>query len=174
MSTPRGQVRVESLANCVLLTALPLRVLQALAPRFKAIELDTGDLLFEIGGTSASVYILESGDLEIEDETRTLGRLSRGGFLCEENVLRPATHNTRARATSPSIILTLDRMALDNLWIQEPSVAAFLQLAIGSRLITELRRANEHLISLCEVPLDELGHTGMRRILEVVEDPTNQ
>jgi len=165
---------VEAIAACPLLTALPLRVLQALGPRFEAIELDVGDLLFEKGGRSATLYILESGDLEIEDEDRILGRVGKGGFLCEENILRPAVHKNRARATSPSLVLTLDKLALDALWKMEPAVAAFFQLAIGSRLITELRQANEQLVSLCETPLEDLGHTGMRRILEVVDDPTNQ
>ncbi len=174
MSGPRSSGRVESIANCPLLTALPLRVLQALGPRFEAIELDTGDLLFEKGGRSATLYIVESGDLEVEDDDRTLGRIGKGGFLCEENILRPAIHKNRARATSPSLVLTLDQASLDTLWKMEPAVAAFFQLAIGSRLITELRQANEQLVSLCDIPLDEVEHTGMRRILEVVEDPTNQ
>ena len=167
MSTPRGTGRVDALVGCPLLTALPLRVLQALAPRFDAIELDTGDLLFEIGGRSASLFIMEKGDLELEGVERTTGRVSRGGFLCEGDVLRPRIHATRARATSPTLVLSMDEKALGTLWAVEPASAAFLQLAIGSRLITELRRANTHFVSLCEMPLDEVENTGIRRILKV-------
>ena len=171
MSTPRGVGRVDTLVGCPLLTALPLRVLQALAPRFEATELDTGDLLFEIGGRSACLFIVEKGDLELEGPEKSMGRVSRGGFLCEEAVLRPGTHKSRARATSPSLVLSMDEQTLSNLWAIEPASAAFLQLAIGSRLITELRRANTQFVSLCEMPIDEVENTGMRRILKVSTSP---
>ncbi len=167
MSTPRGAERVKTLVSCPLLTALPLRVLQALAPRFQATELDTGDLLFELGSPSSSLFIIEKGDLALEGPEQTVGRIGRGGFICEEDVLRPGRHSTRARATSPSLILSMDKQDLDTLWALEPASAAFLQLAIGSRVITELRRANTQFVSLCEMPLDEIEDTGVRRILKV-------
>ena len=170
MSTPRGQDRVTALSQCPLFTALPLRVLHALAPRFQAIELDPGQALFTPGAESRSLYIIEAGSLKFESKGEVVHRVERGAFFCESSVIMPRAHRTQCKAVTPAVVLEMNAEVLAALWNMEPSVAAFLQLAIGSRLITELRRANEQLVALCEWSFQDLDHQGLRELLMAMDN----
>lgn len=159
-----------TLERCPLFSPLPSRVMVSLAPRFHDITVAAGQVLCRAGDPADAFWVVHTGQLQVgttAGETRTL---DPGGFMGVANLLEPRLQAQDVTATQASTLSTFDRQDLDRLWRENPAGAAFFHLALTSRLIALLRTANERLVKLCELPLDQLDHEGLRRALRVVDD----
>ncbi len=160
---------VRALARCPLFAPLPQRVLESLVPLFERRDLASGEVLHEVGDPGETFFVVHSGELELTCPDVPPRSLGPGDFGGVATLLEPGLELHTARAAVGSAVLTFDRRDLQTLWRENPSGAAFFQLALANRLIALLRHANEHLVRLCELPLDELDHDGLRAALQVVD-----
>lgn len=160
----------SDLVQCPLFAALPPLVVISLAPRFPVEELVAGHELFTAGDPADTFVVVHEGVLTIEQKGRRPRRLGAGGFLGVASLLEPGLHPCSVRAVEDTRISRFGREDLDQLWRETPSAAAFFHLALANRLIALLRNANERLVNLCELPLDQLDHEGLRTALRVVDD----
>ncbi len=160
----------DQLSRCPLFSALPTRVLTSLAPRFPVQEIPAGRTLFTAGDPADTFLVVHDGALRLAAEDRAERTLGPGGFMGVASLLEPGLHPTTVTALEDTRLSRFDRQDLDLLWRENPSGAAFFHLALANRLIALLRTANERLVKLCELPLDQLDHDGLRAALQVVDD----
>ena len=160
----------SQLAQCPLFSSLPPRIVDGLAPYFSVETLEPGQTLFVRGDPVDTLVVVHTGSVQLSRTGRSDRTLGPGGFLGVASLLEPGLHPCNVTALRETTISRLDRKGLDQIWRDAPAIAAFFPLALANRLITLLRMANERLVNLCELPLDQLDHQGLRQALQVVDD----
>jgi CRP-like cAMP-binding protein len=115
------------------------RLLAAMEPSTVA----GGELVLRKGDPSASLLIVEDGELEVLDEalgeTVRLASVGRGGVVGEVGFVdgRPRTHHVRARG--PCRLRSLTRARLLDLVRDDPTLFAKLTIALAELLAARFR-----------------------------------
>lgn len=97
-----------------------------------------GDVIFREGETSAEMYVIIDGTVELERQmggaARTVGRLEPGDFFGETSLLADGPREVTAKAATDYRILKLDRETVGHLVREEPEIAMRLLRRLSERL----------------------------------------
>lgn len=97
-----------------------------------------GDVIFREGETSAEMYVILDGAIElmrqVGAEARIVGRLDPGDFFGETSLLADGPREVTAKATTDYRILKLDRDTVGQLVREEPEIAMRLLRRLSERL----------------------------------------
>lgn len=98
----------------------------------------TGDVIFREGETSAEMYVIIDGAIELErdmgGQVRKVGRLDPGDFFGETSLLADGPREVTAKAVTDYRILKLDRDTVGQLVREEPEIAMRLLRRLSERL----------------------------------------
>ena len=119
-----------------------------------------GDVIFREGETSAEMYVILDGVIEVErqvgGESRPVGRLEPGDFFGETSLLADGPREVTAKATADYRILKLDRETVGQLVREEPEIAMRLLRRLSERLRDRLE-AEARAAEIAMAPLKRAG-----------------
>ncbi|MBS0212247.1 MAG: DUF1003 domain-containing protein [Proteobacteria bacterium] len=130
--------------------------LAALAGTLVPRDFRAGQAIFAMGDDGAAMYIVQSGDVNIhlpgEDSRRiSLKDISRGEFFGELAMFDDKPRSASAQATSPTVLLELDRGTLETYLDHRPRAA----MAILRTMSERLRETNTLLSARAAKNVDE-------------------
>ncbi len=130
--------------------------LAALSATLVPREFRAGQPIFALGDDGDSMYIVESGDVNIhlpgEDSRRiSLKDMARGEFFGELAMFDDKPRSASAQATSPAVLLELSRETLENYLDHRPRAA----MAILRTMSERLRETNTLLTERAAKNVDE-------------------
>ncbi|MBS0194743.1 MAG: DUF1003 domain-containing protein [Proteobacteria bacterium] len=113
--------------------------LAALAGTLVPRDFRAGQAIFALGDTGDAMYIVQSGDVNIhlpgEDSRRiSLKDISRGEFFGELAMFDDKPRSASAQATSPTVLLELDRGTLESYLDHRPRAAMAILRTMSERL----------------------------------------
>jgi CRP/FNR family cyclic AMP-dependent transcriptional regulator len=129
----------ELLRSIPLFEGLEEDDLIALSATLVPCEYRSGMPIFAQGDEGSSMYIVESGDVNIhlpgEDSRRiSLKDISRGEFFGELALFDDKPRSASAQATSPTVLLELQRETLENYLDRRPRAAMAILRTMSERL----------------------------------------
>jgi CRP/FNR family transcriptional regulator, cyclic AMP receptor protein len=129
----------QMLAEVPLFALLDEQERAVLAARVEVVRFNAGDVIFNYGDPGDSMYVLQSGAVELTVKTKTgekivLEQPTAGDFFGEISLLDGGARNATATATSDVEVLEIDRGDLDELFRLQPASALDLLAATGRRL----------------------------------------
>jgi hypothetical protein len=109
-----------------------------------------GEQLFKRGDSGDSAYVVMRGqiDIQLEENGKPIASLTSGKIFGELAVLDGAPRNAFAVAAQPSILLVVQRNALNELVHREPHLGMVVMRNIAMDLSNKLRGANATISSL--------------------------
>lgn len=97
-----------------------------------------GEVIFREGDTSAEMYVIIDGTVELEcrmgEEARIVSRLEPGDFFGETSLLADGPREVTARATRDYRLLRLDRETFGQIVREEPDIALRMLRRLSERL----------------------------------------
>jgi Cyclic nucleotide-binding domain len=88
---------------------LPIATIETLAARLECVTVDAGDVIVRAGEEGDRCYVVAEGEIELSKQSGWQGAMGPGGFFGELALLRDAPRNATAVATSPGLLLALER-----------------------------------------------------------------
>ncbi|MFV9505277.1 MAG: cyclic nucleotide-binding domain-containing protein [Oscillochloridaceae bacterium umkhey_bin13] len=123
-----------TLARVPLLSQLlPIERL-ALANLLEPVHADRGELVLRQGSQAGALYLIESGQVAVEQSGQILSTLGEGDFFGEIALLTSAPHRADVRAVTPLELLALPGAAFHDLIEQRPDLEAQLRQVVEQRL----------------------------------------
>ncbi len=123
----------------------------------------TGEAVFEPGDRGGTLFVIQSGEVEIHrsgsDGARVVDRLGPGEFFGEMSVVLGGARSVRAVATQPSRLLCIDRHTFENMCMERPEIAMRIIERLAARVLQFERR-------LGELGTLELGRSVARQLLQ--------
>jgi CRP/FNR family transcriptional regulator, cyclic AMP receptor protein len=129
----------ETLGQIPMFAFLDLEEREALAARVEVQTFSSGATLFEYGDPGDSMYVLQSGSVELSVKTKTGEKLhletaEPGDFFGEISLLDQGPRTATAHALCNCSVLVVDRGDLDELFRMHPPAALDLLAATGRRM----------------------------------------
>ena len=93
-----------------------------------------GSLILRQGSPADSLYLIETGQVAIEQAGQTIATLSEGDFFGEMALLASRPHHTDVRALTPTDVLALPGAEFHRLIEQRPDLEAQLRAEVERRL----------------------------------------
>ncbi|MBI1801003.1 MAG: cyclic nucleotide-binding domain-containing protein [Chloroflexi bacterium] len=148
--------RIALLKKNWLLAALPDQALEELIQRTPKISFQAGEVIFHDGDTGTTMYIIESGAVDIikhaSDHEVLLATFHAGDAFGEMALIEDAPRVAMARASSDVVLLEMDKPAAISILTTRPESFYQTVRVLSSRLrqadlsrITELLRKNAEL-----------------------------
>lgn len=139
LSTADRLRAVEPLKRVPVFAELSEEDLADVASHLLVRHVPAGELVFRSGDTGDSMYIVESGRIEIsagtpEEPGELLARMVGGNFFGEMALLTGKSRSETAHAVSNTNLWVLYRKEFDKLLVKYPSVARTLSSALRERL----------------------------------------
>ena len=97
------------------------------------VSVPAGEELVREGDYSYDLLAIEEGTAEVTRGGRHVADLGPGDVLGEIGVLEKRTRNATVRATSPMLLVTLDRWDVKRLCKQAPAVLGHLKALVEQR-----------------------------------------
>jgi CRP-like cAMP-binding protein/Fe-S-cluster-containing hydrogenase component 2 len=120
--------RVPMLANL-----LPLER-AILADLVQPAHFPRGSTIIEQGHSGAALYIIEAGQVVVEQQGETVATLKEGNFFGEISLLLDAPHRASVRAVTPTEVLKLPAAEFHRLLEQRPDLERQLRKLIEARI----------------------------------------
>ena len=132
------QRRLKALRGVDLFAKLTARELRTLAKRLKYYPFAKGEVITRQGSISDCIYILASGDAEVQFETgsgekQSLATLTPGGFFGEMGLMTGEPRRATVVARTEAVCYQLDKGAFQDLIVKRPAIAAHISEIISSR-----------------------------------------
>ncbi|MDK3072978.1 DUF294 nucleotidyltransferase-like domain-containing protein [Sedimentitalea sp. JM2-8] len=119
--------------------SLEAEVLDALALRFRIVQLAAGDSVYTRGDVLDGLYLVRDGEIEVRDENDIpVSLLGPRNSFGERGLTRDGLAVTSARATADAMLLMLPKADFDALMDAQPRVAKFFD-----RRRSEARRGSD-------------------------------
>lgn len=118
---------VEVLRQNTLLSALTDSTLESVLPELNRIALKAGDVLFNMGDSGDSYYIVESGVIKITSPDVTLSRLSAGESFGEMALLNNQPRSASAIAETDAHLIGISRTGFLHLMEKQPDLVEAFQ-----------------------------------------------
>ncbi|HUW11916.1 MAG TPA: cyclic nucleotide-binding domain-containing protein [Anaerolineae bacterium] len=138
LSPDDRSLALQRLQGMPLFDGLPEEALRAIAARLLLQHAPAGEQIFEVGGPGDTLYLVDSGQVELVSEGRlaadTLARLGAGGFFGEMALLTGKTRSASARALQDSNLWVLYRSDFDDLQVKHPAISRNLSRTLAQRL----------------------------------------
>jgi CRP-like cAMP-binding protein len=136
---PRGP---RTMARAVLpktpfFSVLTEEQLCAAIERVQLIQLEAGEILFDMGDAGDVLYVVASGEIAVL-VPQEVARLQEGDIFGEIALLAHQPRNATTRATEPSQVLALDRSLVRDLISGSPELFKILLRFLRERLIATL------------------------------------
>lgn len=129
-------------------------------------ELRPGEVLFEVGTPTETIYVVESGVIELvrpgAEGPRVVSRLGAGEIFGELGALLGGVSTVRATAVGPTRLLELDTPTFETMCLERPEIALRIIHRLASRLIELERR-------LCVLGVDDLLRPVVRTLVRRAE-----
>jgi len=132
--------------------------------RVQLIQLEAGEILFDMGDAGDVLYIVASGEIAVL-VPQEVARLQEGDIFGEIALLANQPRNATTRATVPSQVLALDRALVRDLISGSPELLKILLRFLRERLIATLAHTSALLAPFSE--MERAALTSKFRFLEV-------
>ena len=100
---------------------------------------DAGEIVFDEGDSGESLYVIQSGEVELTRATASgrhlVGRLGPGEFFGEMSVVLGGERRVRAAAVTPLRLLEVDGRTLEEMCVKRPEVAIRMIQRLAARVI---------------------------------------
>ncbi len=132
--------RVVALHDVPLFASVPGRTLAAVAARAEEVEVADGEVVIEEGAVEDHLFVVVHGGLRVTHGGLVLRDLTSGATVGELAALVPEPRSATVTATSPSLLLRIDKPVLDELLADHPELVA----GVVSTLVGMLRHGPSH------------------------------
>ena len=133
----------------LLLDALRPDDARALLAAARPRELRTGDAVLRGNDVNTSLWIVESGRVEVRlgrgEASRTVGTVGPGGFFGEVSLFEPGLTTASVTAREATRLLEFPREVLDRFGEERPAAAATFYASILQELSKRIRRMDREL-----------------------------
>lgn len=126
--------RVAALHRVDLFAGVPGRVLAAVAEAAAEVRASPGEMLIEEGAVEAHLDAVVEGRVRVHRGDQTLVELGPWTTVGELAALVPQPRTASVTAIEPTLVLRLDKAALDDLLADWPELAHGVIAALVSRL----------------------------------------
>jgi CRP-like cAMP-binding protein/Fe-S-cluster-containing hydrogenase component 2 len=139
LATALRQVYKRRMVECTLARVpllgqlLPMERL-ALANLLRPMQVDRGAVLMRQGEPADALYLIEHGQVLIEQNGQTVATLSEGDFFGEIALLTNQPHRANVRALTPTDVLVLPEEEFHRLVAQRPDLEQQLRSVIEKRI----------------------------------------
>ncbi len=162
--------KTDMLAEVPLFSLLDEQERGTLAERIDLIRVPKDTMLFERGDPGDSLYIVQSGAVQIFTKNDTgekivLETQTRGDFFGEISLLDGGTRTASALVTEDLEALVVDRGDLDELFRIRPAAAMDLMTALGRRL----RESSRLLRGTASRNINEVEEDKRTRVMKVAD-----
>ncbi len=126
--------RMQALGKCPAFARVPAGDLSVLAEMVETERLAEGEVLFERGEPSTSVYVLASGALGVwlPGRSEPVRRLGVGDLLGEYGMFSRRGRTATVKAETPAVLLSLDYPRFRAFLVQFPeSALVLLEIAVN-------------------------------------------
>ncbi len=131
----------------------------ALANILRHSSFSRGSLIIRQGDNANSLYLIERGQVSIEQDGRTLATLADGDFFGEISLLSGHPHRASVRALTPTDLLALPAKDFHALLHEHPNLDAHL------RVVVEQRNRRNAAIHADQTRARDLSHAVSRGLL---------
>jgi CRP-like cAMP-binding protein/Fe-S-cluster-containing hydrogenase component 2 len=109
-----------------------------------------GATIIRQGAPGQALYLIEEGQVVVEQDGQTIAHLDEGDFFGEMSLLARSPHNADVRTLCPVEVLVLPAAQFNRLLQQQPALKAQLQQVVDQRLAanTTIRRNRERINQL--------------------------
>lgn len=126
--------------------------LEKLLPALREISLKQGDFLFREADDTKGIYLLISGNIEINNNMphgwkQTLTVITPGQFFGELSIMENRSHRANAVALDDSALLLLPREEFERLEKEECRLALRITKKLARVMGTNLRRMNQRFLN---------------------------
>ena len=132
--------RVAALHRVDLFAEVPGRVLAAVAEAAAEVRAPPGAVLIEEGAVEAHLYAVVEGRVRVQRGERTLVELGPGATVGELAALVPEPRSASVTTLEPTLVLRVDKAALDDLLADWPELSE----GVIAALVARLRAAADH------------------------------
>ncbi|HMO55974.1 MAG TPA: cyclic nucleotide-binding domain-containing protein [Roseiflexaceae bacterium] len=101
-----------------------------------------GELIITQGSPGTALYLVESGQVLVEQHGQLIAQLEDGDFFGEMSLLHDTPHNADIRALTPADVLILPATDFEALLARQPTLAAQLHDVAERRRVSALARQN--------------------------------
>lgn len=142
MPSKRSSASPARLRSVPIFEALPDDLLATLARQLTAHKVAVGSALFEEGDRADSMYLVESGRLQVEHgpDRIPIAVVGPGGFVGELGLLLGEPRTATVRALEDCVVLRLRNRDLQAATESSPKLALALTAEIGKRLVNTSQR----------------------------------
>jgi CRP-like cAMP-binding protein/Fe-S-cluster-containing hydrogenase component 2 len=128
-----------------------------------------GEQIIAEGAPGTALYLIESGQVVVEQHEQLIAQLEDGDFFGEMSLLNGVPHNADIRALTPVDVLALPAVEFDLLLQRQPALSSLLRDVVDRRRAAGLaRRSNPRRAAQISAALDR-GLLRGRHVL--VRDP---
>lgn len=132
-----------TLARVPMLSALSPVERSRIAPLLLTSEHERGALIIQQGNRGDSLYLIESGQVVVERDGKTIAYLDEGDFFGEMSLLTRQPHNADVRAMTPVTALALPAAELNRLLDLQPLLKEELHAIVEQRRRTSAAMRND-------------------------------
>lgn len=109
-------------------------------PADRAVEVESGDFVFQEGDLGTEMFIIQEGEVEIfqrvGNQERQLAILEKGDFFGEMSILEELPRNASARASIPSRLIVIDGATFDSMLRSNPEIGVRIMRKLSRRVRT--------------------------------------
>ncbi|MBY4676247.1 Crp/Fnr family transcriptional regulator [Marinobacterium arenosum] len=144
--------KLEILQQMPIFGGISDEALQFLLVRSSAVKLDAGEFFFHEGDSAESLYVLERGKVSItkcwEEQNCIIRYLAQGDCFGEMALIDMGPRSATVRAEEDCCAIELSLNALYELYQQDPTQFAMIQMNMARELSRRLREVNERLFQM--------------------------
>ena len=131
---------VEAVSGTTLFQGLNDEQASTLASLGRLEEFAKGTVLFEQGSNDGRLLLLLAGEVEIEVDGNTVGKVAAGDSLGELSILKEDAHHVTATATAPLETAVFEREAISTLIRRRPDIGVIVFRNLATELGAKLLR----------------------------------
>lgn len=132
--------RVSVLRQVELFGGVPGRVLAGVAEVAVEVAVPADAVLIEQGDFGQTLYVVVEGEFVAEVSGRSIARLGPGSIVGELAAFVPEPRSATVRAVTAGRVLSIDKVAVDELMLDHPEVANSIIIA----LVRRIQHSNRH------------------------------
>lgn len=141
-------IQGKDLKNTALGRELSDEQCDALAQACRLIQVNNGEMLFEEGTKSNTLFVIQSGRFAVRRDTGrgfsdTLHLLGAGDLAGESGFLDGTPHSATLQAVGDAEVITLERAQLEALLVDNPIIVYKVMRAIVYSIRQIIRRMNQ-------------------------------
>ncbi len=142
------KLQLALLEGLPLFSGLDYSELLRLHNRIKLHPVRAGQVIVNESAGGNELYVILSGKLTVSREGRELAEMERGDHFGEIGLLGQGSRSATVTATTPGLLMSIDRDAFQELMRREPAMAVKMLWRFTETLGNRLRKANEMLREL--------------------------